>query len=75
MYVFETLKKVTESRLVIRSFKISLVVGTILVGVNYGDSILKGDLEQISWTKITLTYMVPYLVSTYSALANNSDAK
>ena len=35
-----------------------------------GDLILKGDTEKIAWYKIALTYLVPYCVSTYSAIVN-----
>jgi hypothetical protein len=43
------------------------VVGTILNLVNQGDAILAGT--EINWTKIVLTYFVPYVVSTYGAVS------
>ena len=50
-----------------RSLRIALVVGTLLNLINQGDAIL--GAAQIHWFKLVLTYIVPYLVSTYSAVA------
>jgi hypothetical protein len=44
----------------------SLVVGTILVGINHGDVLLAG--EPLEFHKIILTYCVPYLVTTWGAV-------
>tara|TARA_B100000945_G_scaffold302944_1_gene287006 strand:- start:14 stop:181 length:168 start_codon:yes stop_codon:yes gene_type:complete len=54
---------------------LAIVVGTVLVAINYGDLILKGDTEKIAWYKIALTYLVPYCVSTYSAIVNGVSKK
>ena len=51
--------------MVIRAFKVTVVVGTILVAINHGDVFLNGG--EINWFKIILTYMVPYAVATYAA--------
>ena len=65
------LKSLVESQILLRSLKIAVVVGTILVCINHGDLILKGDTEKIEWYKIALTYIVPYCVSTYSAIVSS----
>ena len=49
------------------SFNVALVVGTILNMINQGDALL--GLAAISWPKIILTFLVPYCVSTYGAVA------
>jgi hypothetical protein len=49
------------------SLSIALVVGTLLNLINQGDAILA--LAVISWPKVVLTYLVPYGVSTYAAVA------
>ena len=64
-----------EPQLSLRSLKLAIVVGTVLVAINYGDSILRGDTEKIAWFKIALTYIVPYCVSTYSAIMNSVGKK
>ncbi|MEE9140638.1 MAG: nitrate/nitrite transporter NrtS [Alphaproteobacteria bacterium] len=56
-----------NSDIVIRSLYISAVVGTILNLINQGDAILRG--WDIHYGKLALTYVVPYLVGTYGAVA------
>jgi hypothetical protein len=50
-----------------RSLYVALIVGTILNLINQGD-VLWGAAA-ISWTKLVLTYAVPYIVSTYGAVS------
>ena len=52
-----------------RSLRIAVVVGSILVTINYGDRILAGTLGSVEWVKIGLTYCVPYCVATYAAVS------
>ena len=51
----------------LRSGCVALVVGTILNLINQGDAIF--GAMTINWTKIVLTYFVPYAVSTYGAVS------
>ncbi|MEP7704915.1 nitrate/nitrite transporter NrtS [Paraglaciecola sp. 25GB23A] len=51
-----------------RSIKVAVIVGTILMLINHGDILLYGDIEVHHLLKIVLTYLVPYLVSTYSSV-------
>ena len=69
------LRSLVEPQILLRSLKIAAVVGTILVGINHGDLIIKGDTEKIEWYKIALTYIVPYCVSTYSAIVSSVSKK
>jgi hypothetical protein len=57
-----------EANVLKRSLIISVVVGTILMIINYGDIILAGNLTTTHIFKIILTYLVPFLVSTYSSV-------
>lgn len=50
-----------------RALWLAVLVGTILTLINHGDVILTGSLPPI-W-KMTLTYMVPFFVSSYSSAA------
>ena len=52
-----------------RSSRVALVVGTILVAINYGDRLISGELAAGDVVKMVLTYCVPYCVSTYAAVA------
>ena len=69
------LRSLVGPQILLRSLKIAAVVGTILVGINHGDLIIKGDTEKIEWYKIALTYIVPYCVSTYSAIVSSVSKK
>jgi hypothetical protein len=51
-----------------RAIKIALVVGSVLMLINHGDVMLSSGLTPAALIKITLTYFVPYCVSTYSSV-------
>ncbi len=51
-----------------RALRVALVVGTLLFVINQLDVVLRGDVTAIVLAKIALTFLVPYAVSTYSAL-------
>ena len=54
-----------------RSAKVAVVVGTLLVLLNQGDTLLgSADLPAALVWKIPLTYAVPFCVATYGALGN-----
>jgi len=48
--------------------KVALLVGTILALINHGAAIRTGELGGERLAQIALTYLVPYCVSTYSAV-------
>lgn len=50
-----------------RSCIVALIVGTILNLINQGDAVFTG--AAINLTKLLLTYLVPYCVSTYGAVS------
>lgn len=51
-----------------RSLYVALVVGTLLNLINQGDALL--GMAPINWLKLVLTYLVPYGVCTYGAVAH-----
>ena len=53
---------------VLRSARVSLLVGTLLVAINQGDVLAGDTLPMELFWKIPLTYCVPYGVSTYAAV-------
>lgn len=59
----------TSGPVVRRALVYLLVVGTILVGINHGDAILRGDIDGIRLFKMVLTPLVPYTVSTLSSVS------
>ena len=50
-----------------RSLIVAAIVGAILNLINQGDALL--GRAPLSLTKIALTYLVPYCVATYGAVA------
>jgi hypothetical protein len=57
-----------------RCLRIALVVGTILVAVNQGDAIVRGQLSAILALKLVLDYLVPFLVSSTGYVAGRRSA-
>ena len=52
-----------------RSVKVCLIVGTLLVLINYSDRAMGGELTRFDYVKMLLTYAVPYCVSTWVSVA------
>ena len=48
-----------------KAFLTALIVGSILTGINHGDTIMAGLMPDV-W-KVILTYCVPYCVTTWGA--------
>jgi hypothetical protein len=53
----------------VRALKVAAIVGTILALINHGEKILSMSMLGQDWLKVILTYLVPYGVSTWSAVA------
>ena len=58
----------SEPHIYKRSFKVSMIVGTILVLINQSELIFSGQLSWALMLKIGLTYCVPYSVSTHASV-------
>jgi hypothetical protein len=56
--------------LVRRSIVVALIVGTVLLAINHGDTLLAGRWDWALAWKIPLTYLVPFVVATWGALLN-----
>ena len=50
-----------------RAFKVALIVGSILLAINHGDALLKGEISLARLLRMILTVIVPYIVSTVSS--------
>lgn len=57
-----------EPGMAARATRVALVVGTILVAINQGDSLIRDPLRFGMAARIALTFAVPFLVSMYSML-------
>lgn len=51
----------------------AIVVGFVLVAINYGDAILAGTMTGTRALKAALTVLVPYIVSTVSSVATRAE--
>lgn len=54
---------------VLRGFRVSAVVGTLLVTINHLPAIWSGGLSRMRMFQIGLTYLVPYCVATWSSVS------
>ena len=51
-----------------RAAAYGVVVGSILIAINHGDALLRGDIDGVRVLKMVLTPVVPYCVSTLSSV-------
>jgi hypothetical protein len=56
-----------ERAVVLRACKFALVVGAVLIAINHGDALLRGEVDARRLLKMGLTVLVPYVVSTLSS--------
>lgn len=64
----ETLRLALKPTTVKRALKYAVIVGLILISINHGDAILRGEVTSARLFKMALTVMVPYVVSTLSSV-------
>jgi hypothetical protein len=51
-----------------RALLMAAGVGALLIAINHGDAILRGEVDSGRVAKMALTLLVPYCVSTYSSV-------
>ena len=51
-----------------RALGYGVVVGVVLIAINHGDALLRGDIDALRLLKMSLTPLVPYAVSTLSSV-------
>jgi hypothetical protein len=61
--------------LVRRALYSALIVGSILIAINHGDALIRGEIDSTRVFKIALTILVPYLVSTVSSVLTIIDSQ
>ena len=59
----------TSASVVRRAAIVALIIGAVLVAINHGDAIVRGDMSPARALRIVLTVLVPYCVSTYSSVS------
>jgi catechol 2,3-dioxygenase-like lactoylglutathione lyase family enzyme len=58
----------TSAGVVRRALLMSALVGALLIAINHGDALRRGELDRTRVLKMALTLLVPYCVSTYSSV-------
>jgi hypothetical protein len=57
-----------ESSVVRRALAYAVVVGAVLIAINHGDALVRGEFDARRALKMGLTVLVPYCVSTLSSV-------
>ena len=60
---------------VLRAFKVAIIVGIILAFINHGGLILSGNITAECWLKMIASSFVPYTVSSATATMNIMEQK
>lgn len=47
----------------------AVVVGAILITINHGDALMRGDVDSMRLFRMGLTVLAPYTVSTWSSVS------
>lgn len=62
------LELASRPRVVRRALGFAVVVGAILIAINHGDALARGELDATRLLQMALTVLVPYCVSTLSSV-------
>lgn len=73
MNLHRFIKEAMRWQIVRRSLLISLVVGTMLVGINHCNCLMNGCFSSMCAVQCGFTFLVPYFVSTVSAVLAQAD--
>lgn len=64
----QTLRLALQPSVVKRALKYAVIVGAVLIAINHGDAIMRGDVPLTRLFRMGLTLLVPYVVSTLSSV-------
>jgi len=59
---------VVTASVVRRALGYAMVVGIVLIAINHGDALARGDVDGVRVLKMALNFVVPYTVSTLSSV-------
>lgn len=72
---FSWLRLAIQPGTVRRAAITALVVGAVLVAINHGDAIWRGEMTAARTLKALLTVAVPYVVSTMSSVSTRLELR
>lgn len=64
----KTLTLALKPSVIKRALKYAVVVGAVLIAINHGDAIMRGEVSANRVFRMSLTVLVPYVVSTLSSV-------
>ena len=64
----EWLRLATSGPVVRRALGYAVIVGSVLIGINHGDALSRGEIDAGRAIRMLLTAAVPYVVSTLSSV-------
>ena len=70
----EWLRLALTPSIVRRALGYAFVVGAVLITINHGDALIRGDISVGRVLKMLLTICVPYVVSTASSVSALRDS-
>lgn len=56
-----------------RAFITAIIVGVVLIAINHGSAIWRGELTPTRLLQMSLTVLVPYTVSTVSSVSTRRE--
>ena len=59
------LASLRDPEFVYTGLKTAAIVGSLLVIINHGLAILRGEMTVDRWISVSITYLMPYLVNVY----------
>ncbi|WP_449420827.1 nitrate/nitrite transporter NrtS [Phormidium nigroviride] len=68
-------KPAPTRRLAPTAVKVALFIGTILLIINHGYALFRGQMTSDRWISVLLTYCMPYLVNIHGQYISNSRKK
>ena len=71
--VIEWLRLATHPATARRALVTALIVGVVLIAINDGAAIISGQLTRARFIQMSLTVLVPYIVSTVSSVATRRE--
>lgn len=71
----EWLRIAVEPNVVRRALKYAVVVGAVLIAINHGDALWRGEVDLARLGRMLLTVCVPYAVSTASSVGALRDLR
>ncbi len=65
----EYLRSLFDQELIPTGLKTALIVGSLLVLINHGAALFRGEMNRERWISVFFNYLMPYLVSVYGQYA------